>query len=345
MKNRGRKKGRRKSVWRKNVLEPLEVANAHFSWLQAATKTKPNRFQRSLRNLPSLSRVPSRAKSGRAPRWVEINIETSWDKLMWSWASSPATSSEPTPSLEPDPSQAKSINGLSRASSQAGTQAKLSRSPSLNHAYRARPVLCSRLSLDEPSRHRSNPRAVPSPNKPKQNPEPRAESLAEAELCLDPRPSCASTRGRAVPRPEAELCLDPRPSLASSQAPSPEESLRIKPSYQTPNRSPSRDADTSFEQSWAKYRASNLVRAGLIPEFSRTSSRASPNQASSQDELSLETSRAIPREPNRNPPNRGQNWSETSRNDPRQSCVLTHQARARPSQAELSLNSQVEPRV
>ena len=35
----------------KNVLEPLEVANAHFSWLQAATKTKPNRFQRSLRNL------------------------------------------------------------------------------------------------------------------------------------------------------------------------------------------------------------------------------------------------------------------------------------------------------
>ena len=101
---------------------------------------------------------------------------------------------------------------------------------------------------------------------------------------------------------------EPRPSLASSQAPSPEESLRIKPSCQTPNRSPSRDADTSFEQSWAKYRASNLVRPGLIPEFSRTSPRASPNQVSSQDELSLETSRAIPREPNRNQPNQGQNW-------------------------------------
>ena len=35
----------------KNVLDPLEVANAHFSGLQAPTKTKPNRFQRSLRNL------------------------------------------------------------------------------------------------------------------------------------------------------------------------------------------------------------------------------------------------------------------------------------------------------
>ena len=104
--------------------------------------------------------------------------------------------------------------------------AKLSRSPSLNHAYRARSVLRSRLSQDEPSRHRSNPRAGPSPNKPKQNPEPRAE-----------------------PQAEAELSLEPRPSLASSQAPSPEESLRIKPSCQTPNRSPSRDADTSFEQS------------------------------------------------------------------------------------------------
>ena len=91
-----------------------------------------------------------------------------------------------------------------------------------------------------------------------------------------------------------------------------------------------------------KYRASNLVRPGLIPEFSRTSPRASPNQASSQDELSLETSRAIPREPNRNQPNRGQNWSETSRNDPRQSCALTHRTRARPSQAKLSLKSSPE---
>ena len=91
-----------------------------------------------------------------------------------------------------------------------------------------------------------------------------------------------------------------------------------------------------------KYRASNLVPPGLIPEFSRTSPRASPNQASSQDELSLETRRAIPREPNRNQPNRGQNWSETNRNDPRQSCALTHRTRARPSQAELSLKSSPE---
>ena len=86
----------------------------------------------------------------------------------------------------------------------SGTQAKLSRSPNLNHTYRARSVLRSRLSQDEPSRHRSNPRAGPSPNKLKQNPEPRAE-----------------------PRAEAELSLESRPSLASSQAPSPEESLRL----------------------------------------------------------------------------------------------------------------------
>ena len=174
-KKRGRKKGRRKSVWRKNSLDPLEVANAHFSWLQAATKTKPNRFQRSLRNL---AEPFSGTEAGKAKSSPEMSRNEHWDKLrqadvklsllslaQWSWAS-PATSSEPTPSLEPDPSQVRSINGLSRASSHAGTQAKLSRSPSLNHAYRVCSVLCSRLSQDQPSRHRPNPRAGPSPNKP-----------------------------------------------------------------------------------------------------------------------------------------------------------------------------------
>ena len=84
--------------------------------------------------------------------------------------------------------------------SQAGTQAKLSWSPSLNHAYRARSVLHSRLSQDEPSRHRSNPS----------------------------QPGRVRTNPSRIQSPE--LSLEPRPSLASSQAPSPEESLRIKPS-------------------------------------------------------------------------------------------------------------------
>ena len=132
---------------------------------------------------------------------------------------------------------------------------------------------------------------------------------SRVDVDLIPEPGRVRTNPSTIQSPELSLepSPEPRPSLASSRAPSPEESLRIKPSCQTPNRSPSRDADTSFEQSRAKYRASNLVRPSLIPEFSRTSPRASPNQASSQDELSLQTSRAIPREPNRNQPNRGQN--------------------------------------
>ena len=59
------KKDRRKSVWRKNVLEPLEVVNAHFPDYKQLMKTKPNRFQRSLRNLaePFPGTEPGKARS------------------------------------------------------------------------------------------------------------------------------------------------------------------------------------------------------------------------------------------------------------------------------------------
>ena len=66
MKNRGLKNSLDESPSElKNVIEPLEVANAHFSWLQAATKTIPNRFQRSLRNLaePFPGTEPGKARS------------------------------------------------------------------------------------------------------------------------------------------------------------------------------------------------------------------------------------------------------------------------------------------
>ena len=84
------------------------------------------------------------------------------------------------------PESAKSINELSRASSQAGTQAKLSRSPSLNHAYRARSVVRSRLSQDEPSRHID---LIPEPGRIRTNPSTQAESRA---------PSWASRRSAVV---------------------------------------------------------------------------------------------------------------------------------------------------
>ena len=136
-----------------------------------------------------------------------------------------------------------------------------------------------------------------------------AANTSRVDIDLIPETGGVRTNPSRILSPELSLepRPEPRPSLASSQAPSPKESLRIKPSCQTPNRSPSRDADTSFEQSRAKYRDSNLVRPGLIPEFSRTRPGASPNQASSQDKLSLETSQAMPQEPNQNQSNRGQN--------------------------------------
>ena len=58
-------------------IDPLEVANAHFSWL-AATKTKPNRFQRSLRNLAEP--FPG-TEAGKAKSSPEMSRNEHWDKL------------------------------------------------------------------------------------------------------------------------------------------------------------------------------------------------------------------------------------------------------------------------
>ena len=58
-------------------IDPLAVANAHFSWL-AATKTKPNRFQRSLRNLAEP--FPG-TEAGKAKSSPEMSRNEHWDKL------------------------------------------------------------------------------------------------------------------------------------------------------------------------------------------------------------------------------------------------------------------------
>ena len=71
------KKGRRKSVWRKNVLDSLEAANAHL-WLKAATKTKLNRFQRSFRNLAEPFQGTEAGKAKSSP---EMSRNEHWDKL------------------------------------------------------------------------------------------------------------------------------------------------------------------------------------------------------------------------------------------------------------------------
>ena len=74
---------------------------------------------------------------------------------------------------------------------------------------------------------------------------------SQVGIDLIPEPGRVRTNPSRIQSPELSLepSPEPRPSLASSQGPSPEESLRIKPSCQTPDRSPSRDDDTSFEQS------------------------------------------------------------------------------------------------
>ena len=108
------------------------VISIFITHLSRDPRTEPNRAES-----PQLGRagprVPNRTKTKRDPRSSELSLGTSRAQLIGlSFESS--LSPESTPSLKLNPSQVESSTEVSSASSQAGSQTKLSRSLALSQA-------------------------------------------------------------------------------------------------------------------------------------------------------------------------------------------------------------------